>query len=64
VESHEFAKLLQYNLYQIVKLGKKLIVNWLVFVDHLKCIWVKIKILGCKLKCIEIKHIIDVNYRI
>jgi len=64
MEYHEFAKMLQYNLYQTVKLGRKIVSSWLVFVDQLKHIWAKIKILWCKLKCIEVKLIIDMNYRI
>ena len=31
------------------------------FVDLISCIWVEIKILGCKLKCIEVKYILDIN---
>jgi len=38
MESHEFTNLLQHKLHEIVKFNLQfLVVEWSVFVDHLRC---------------------------
>jgi len=45
------------NVLKTIKIGKNLVVNWVMVVDLLRFLGVKIRILGCRLKFIELKHV-------